>query len=138
MFNSFATSWTVFCEAPLFMGFLSRNTRVGCHFLSRRSPRPKDWTPISCIGKWTLYHWATWEALYFDYVKIIKSVAQTLIYNQNIIPGRKFTSDMDSSSLHIPKRTESINLHKDLYMNVHKSISHNGHKVVTIQVFLSW
>ena len=26
---------------------------------SRRSPQPKDWTQISCIGRWVLYYWAT-------------------------------------------------------------------------------
>ena len=31
----------------------------------RGSSRPRDWTHISCIsciGRWILYHWATWEA----------------------------------------------------------------------------
>ena len=28
---------------------------------SRRSSRPRDWTCVSCIGKWILYHWAIWE-----------------------------------------------------------------------------
>ena len=28
---------------------------------SRESSRPKDQTPVSCIGRWLLYHWATWE-----------------------------------------------------------------------------
>ena len=26
------------------------------------SSRPRDWTCISCIGRWILYHWATREA----------------------------------------------------------------------------
>ena len=33
---------------------------------SRGSFRPRDWTRvscISCIGRWVLYHWATWEAI---------------------------------------------------------------------------
>ena len=30
---------------------------------SKRSSRPRDWTCISCTGRWILYHWATWEAL---------------------------------------------------------------------------
>ena len=30
---------------------------------SRGSSQPKDWTRISCIGRWILYHWATWEAM---------------------------------------------------------------------------
>ena len=29
---------------------------------SRGSSRPRDWTHISCIGRWVLYHWATREA----------------------------------------------------------------------------
>ena len=29
---------------------------------SRGSSRPRDWTCISCIGRWILYHCATWEA----------------------------------------------------------------------------
>ena len=31
---------------------------------SRGSSPPRDWTCISCIGRWILYHWATWEALF--------------------------------------------------------------------------
>ena len=33
---------------------------------SRGSSWPRDWTHVSCcfcIGRWVLYHWATWEAL---------------------------------------------------------------------------
>ena len=29
---------------------------------SRGSSGPRDQTQASCIGKWSLYHWATWEA----------------------------------------------------------------------------
>ena len=29
----FATPWTVACQAPFSMGFLGKNTAVGCHFL---------------------------------------------------------------------------------------------------------
>ena len=28
---------------------------------SRGSSQPRDWTQVSCIGRWILYHWATWE-----------------------------------------------------------------------------
>ena len=31
--NSFMTPWTAACQAPLSMGFSSKNTGVGCHFL---------------------------------------------------------------------------------------------------------
>ena len=30
---------------------------------SRRSSWPRDWNHITCIGRWILYYWATWEAL---------------------------------------------------------------------------
>ena len=29
---------------------------------SRGSSQPRDGTQVFCIGKWILYHWATWEA----------------------------------------------------------------------------
>ena len=29
---------------------------------SKGSSWPMNWTHISCIGQWILYHWATWEA----------------------------------------------------------------------------
>ena len=29
----------------------------------RGSSQPRDWTHISCIGRWILYHWAIWKAL---------------------------------------------------------------------------
>ena len=29
---------------------------------SRRSSQPRDRIQVSCIGRWILYHWATWEA----------------------------------------------------------------------------
>ena len=35
----------------------------------RGSFRPRDWTHVSCgscIGRWILYHWATWEALLLE------------------------------------------------------------------------
>ena len=33
MFDSFESPWAVAHQAPLSMGFLSKNTRVGCHYL---------------------------------------------------------------------------------------------------------
>ena len=29
---------------------------------SRGSSQPRDWIWVSCIGRWILYHWGTWEA----------------------------------------------------------------------------
>ena len=31
---------------------------------SKRSSWPRDWTPVSCIGRQILYQWATWEAIH--------------------------------------------------------------------------
>ena len=47
--------------------------------LSRASSQPRDWTCVSCIGKWILYHWATREAC--DYWLIW----QAIIFVLNII-----------------------------------------------------
>ena len=43
---------------------------------SRGSSWPKDQTHISCIGRWILYHWATWEAQ-----PICKTAIKSLIKN---------------------------------------------------------
>jgi len=65
MFASFATPWTVACQAPLSMRFLGKNTGAGCHAISfsRGSSQPRDLTYISCIGWRILYCRATREAL---------------------------------------------------------------------------
>ena len=39
-------------------------------FSSRGSSQPRDWTCISCvscIGRWVLYHWATWKVQVSNY-----------------------------------------------------------------------
>ena len=33
---------------------------------SRRSSQARDQTHVSCIGRWILYHWATWEAQLYE------------------------------------------------------------------------
>ena len=48
------------------MDFPGKNTIVGCHFLLQMDlPNPgiACVSHVSCIGKWVLYHWATWGAL---------------------------------------------------------------------------
>jgi len=37
---------------------------------SRESSWSKDWTYVSCIGRWILYHRATWYHLYITYVVV--------------------------------------------------------------------
>ena len=54
------------CSQPGFsVHGISQATILGCHFLLPGSSQPRDrihvsW--VSCIGRWILYHWATWEA----------------------------------------------------------------------------
>jgi len=64
MFNS-AVLRTVACQAPLSMAFPRREYWMEGVAISssRGSSRPRDWTHISWIGRWVLYHWATWETL---------------------------------------------------------------------------
>ena len=33
---------------------------------SRESSHPRDWTHVSCIGRWVLQHWATQEVIKWD------------------------------------------------------------------------
>ena len=54
----FVTPWTVAHQAPLSMGFSRQEYWSGLPFTSP----PRDQTHISCIGRRTLYHWATWKA----------------------------------------------------------------------------
>ena len=37
---------------------------------SRGSSQPRNWTHISCIGRQILYHWATWEWLWFSFILV--------------------------------------------------------------------
>ena len=39
-----------------------KTTGVGCLFSYRVSSWPRDQSQAFCIGRWILYHWATWEA----------------------------------------------------------------------------
>ena len=41
--------------------FPGKNTGVGCHFFSRRSSRPRNWTQVSCIVGRHFTVWATRE-----------------------------------------------------------------------------
>ena len=61
--NSFATPWTVACQAPLSIGISQARILewVAISF-SRGSSWPRNWACVSCVGRWILYHWATREA----------------------------------------------------------------------------
>ena len=40
---------------------------------SRGSSWPRGWTSVSCIGRWIIYHGATWEAYHFFKLLLIHS-----------------------------------------------------------------
>ena len=58
----FATLWSVAHKALLYMGFLGKNTVVGCMPSSRGSSRPRNWTHIFC-GSWITVGFFTIEPL---------------------------------------------------------------------------
>ena len=49
---------------------------------SKGSSWPRHWTHISvsCIGRWILYHWATWEGLF--YLLLFLSINSSAFYLQ--------------------------------------------------------
>ena len=53
---------------------------------SRRSFQPRDWTHISCIGRWILYQWATGEALQ-GYIRKIPKESQCILTSCFMIPS---------------------------------------------------
>ena len=55
------TLWTVAHQAPLSMGFSSKNTGVGCHFLLQGLFPIQGSNPRLLHCRWILYHAATWE-----------------------------------------------------------------------------
>ena len=40
----------------------------------------RDWTCVSCIGRWILYHWATWEAQLFYFYICLFQIKVLLFY----------------------------------------------------------
>ena len=62
MSDSFATLWTVACQAPLPLEFPRQATGVSCHFLLQRIflTQGSNLSLLHC--RWILYHWTTREA----------------------------------------------------------------------------
>ena len=59
----FVTPWTVASRLLCSWNFRNRNTGVGFAISSSRgSSQPKNRTWVSCIGRWVLHHWTSWEA----------------------------------------------------------------------------
>ena len=66
MSNSFATPWTVACQAPLSMGFPKQERILEWVAISffRGSTKPRGWihiSHVSCIGRQILHHCVTYE-----------------------------------------------------------------------------
>ena len=72
--DSLPPPWIVARQASLSMGLLRQEYwSVGCRFLLQvnlSDPGIESASFISCIGRWILYHCATWEALTLLYVLI--------------------------------------------------------------------
>ena len=67
-------------QSPLSMGFPKQEYWSGLPFPPPEDlPNPEIKPEISCINRWILYHWATWEALWF----CISSVqfCRSVVYN---------------------------------------------------------
>ena len=65
----FVTPWTVALQSPLSMGFSRQGTLEWVAISSSwGSSQSRDWTPISCISRWVVYHCATWEAYLNHYL----------------------------------------------------------------------
>ena len=75
----FATLWTVAFQAPLSMGFSSKDTRGVAAASSRRSSRPRDWICISYVGRQILLplsHLGSMEHEIFS--KMFKTSSETM------------------------------------------------------------
>ena len=56
----FATPWTLVRQVPLSMGFSRQECWSGCHFPLQEISQLRDQTHVCSIGRWILYHYATW------------------------------------------------------------------------------
>ena len=85
--DSFATSWTVNCQAPLSGISQSRTLGWVTTPFSRGSSWPEDQSHVSCIDKQILHCWATREALnkchlllllwpYYDQISLGKLISR--------------------------------------------------------------
>ena len=61
----FATPWTAACQAPLSMEFPRQEYWSGVAISFRGSSQPRGQIHVSCLDRWILYQWATWEAQWY-------------------------------------------------------------------------
>ena len=89
----FETPWAVAHQAPLSMGFSKQECWSGLPF-----PTPGGWnlhdSCVSCISRWILLHFATWEA-HIGSIHVLKILFAFLLINLSFITGgsqpHKFT-----------------------------------------------
>ena len=75
----FVTAWTVASKSLCQWKFSVKNTGGSCCFLLQGSFQPRDWTwvsCVSCIGRWILYYYTTWEDLN-SYTKWLTVIMKT-------------------------------------------------------------
>ena len=66
--------------------FPGKNTGVGCAFLFQGIFWATDWTRVSSIGRWILYHWATRESPYVSYLLLFYKPPQNLVaWNNSLL-----------------------------------------------------
>ena len=97
----FVILWTITWQSPLSMEFSRQGywSRVAVSF-SRGSSQPRDWTHVSCIDKWVLYHWATWEVLSF--ITCIQSAINFYQLKQNFHINNSWICSLWYFSIAIP------------------------------------
>ena len=71
MSDSSMTPWTIAHQAPLYMGFSSRNTGVGCHFL----PEPGIEPTSPALQTYSLL---LWYKFYFSFSVFLKIISLKL------------------------------------------------------------
>ena len=59
--------WTVTHQAPLYMGFPAKNTRVGCHVLLQGIFPTQGWNPCLLHCRWILYRLSHQASSYGSY-----------------------------------------------------------------------
>ena len=71
--SDFAIPWTGAWQAPLSTKYSRQENWSGLQFPSLGDlPDPGIKTPVSCIGRVILHHWATWEALPISRLLLIR------------------------------------------------------------------
>ena len=54
--------------------FQARILELIALYFCKGSFQPRDWTPVSCIDRWVLYHWTTREAQIFINTTCLKMI----------------------------------------------------------------